>query len=357
MAGMVTPAVLKTLYNITDTVSNSTGASQACAEFQQQDYSPEDLEAFQNYFGLPIQKVRNVSSDGAGIAHDEANLDIQYLMGVAPGMPSDFWIQAGETFDVLAWATYVLNTQGTAQVWSVSYGEDIETAVRTFDATYPRRFNTELQKLATLGHTILFASGDSGVYSRNGFGADFRPDFPASLPAVTGVGATQLEGDGTEKQGTSFSGGGFCLSQYFNRSADCPYQQEAVASFFSDSTNLPPSNLYDANGCGYPDVSAQGVNFEVYVDKIRQPVSGTSASCPTVAAIVALLNDQRLQAGKPPLGNINQLIYQNPGAFNDITEGFNHGSGFHGFHAIAGWDPVTGMGTPNYPAWKKAVLA
>ena len=71
----------------------------------------------------------------------------------------------------------------------------------------------------------------------------------------------------------------------------CPYQKDAVSNYFSVADNLPPSNLYDNQGCGYPDVSAQGVNFMVVVNGITQPVAGTSASCPTVAGIVALLND------------------------------------------------------------------
>jgi tripeptidyl-peptidase-1 len=35
---------------------------------------------------------------------------------------------------------------------------------------------------------------------------------------------------------------------------------------------------------------------------------------------------------------------------HDITKGTNAGCGTNGFSASAGWDPVTGLGTPNYPA-------
>jgi hypothetical protein len=45
-----------------------------------------------------------------------------------------------------------------------------------------------------------------------------------NLTGCQGVGATQLNFDGTEDTGVGFSGGGFCLSTYFNRSNDCPYQ-------------------------------------------------------------------------------------------------------------------------------------
>lgn len=81
---------------------------------------------------------------------------------------------------------------------------------------------------------------------------------------------------------------------------------------------------------------------------------GTSMSCPIVAAIVNRINEERIHAGKKPLGFINPALYQaaSSGAFNDITVGDQPGGGgcgTKGFSAAAGWDPVTGLGTPNYP--------
>ena len=65
-------------------------------------------------------------------------------------------------------------------------------------------------------------------------------------------------------------------------------------------------------------------------------IGGTSASTPTFAALVALLNDARLKAGLPTLGFMNPLIYligaQVPSAFNDITKGNNPGCGTEGFN-------------------------
>jgi len=77
-------------------------------------------------------------------------------------------------------------------------------------------------------------------------------------------------------------------------------------------------------------------------------VSGTSCSSPTFAGIVALLNDIRLTAGKSTLGFLNPLFYSNPSVFTDITDGNNPGCGTNGFYCAQGWDPVTGLGTPNF---------
>lgn len=50
-----------------------------------------------------------------------------------------------------------------------------------------------------------------------------------------------------------------------------------------------------------------------------------------------------------PVGFINPVLYEHPEVFNDITSGHNPGCGTYGFEAVEGWDPVTGLGTPNYP--------
>ena len=93
----------------------------------------------------------------------------------------------------------------------------------------------------------------------------------------------------------------------------------------------------------------------IAVSKALAGVAGTSASCPVVAGVFGKLNELRLAAGKPPMGFLNPFIYQNPTGFNDVTQGNNHGAGLHGFEAIKGWDPATGMGTPNYEALSKLV--
>lgn len=99
-----------------------------------------------------------------------------------------------------------------------------------------------------------------------------------------------------------------------------------------------------------PDVSALGVNFEIVSGGQTFDVDGTSCSCPTFAGLVSLLNDVRLQAGKPTLGPLAQLLYKNPSALTDVTQGNNPGCGSQGFSAAKGWDPITGLGTPKFAA-------
>ena len=83
----------------------------------------------------------------------------------------------------------------------------------------------------------------------------------------------------------------------------------------------------------YPDVSAQGDNFKIFLRGKAILVSGTSASSPTFTGIVALLNDARLKAGLPPLGFLNPMLYSKGWAgLNDITVGHNPGCGTEGFN-------------------------
>ena len=92
---------------------------------------------------------------------------------------------------------------------------------------------------------------------------------------------------------------------------------------------------------------------------LSYPISCSKATVLSSASVVARLNELRFAAGKPALGFLNPLFYQNPAAFNDVTSGVNCGTGGcgkgHGFPAVAGWDPATGLGTPNYAALAKIV--
>lgn len=118
------------------------------------------------------------------------------------------------------------------------------------------------------------------------------------------------------------------------------YQNSAVDGYLKalGSTN---AGRYNVSGRGYPDVSVHGTNFAISVNRTVRTVGGTSASAPTFASIVALVNDRLIGAGKRPMGFLNPLLYsKGAAAFNDITKGSNPGCGGGGFPALAGWDPV-----------------
>lgn len=120
--------------------------------------------------------------------------------------------------------------------------------------------------------------------------------------------------------------------------------------YYFDGNYLNATNggLYNRNGRGIPDVAANGDNIALFVGGEFGTEGGTSASSPIFASLVNRIVEERLKIGKGPLGFINPVLYQHPEVLNDIKNGSNPGCGTNGFDAVEGWDPVTGLGTPNY---------
>jgi hypothetical protein len=98
-------------------------------------------------------------------------------------------------------------------------------------------------------------------------------------------------------------------------------------------------------------------------------MAGTSASTPVFAAMISLINNERLSNGLSPMGFLNPFLYasqtKQPDAFNDITEGNNACSTMasaapgccdHKFHAAKGWDAVTGLGSPKFDKLLKLAM-
>ena len=257
---------------------------------------------------------------------------------------------------------------------STSYGYN-EADLTAF---YEQRQCNEYMKLGLAGVSVIYSSGDYGVAGNGGEccvlpgcaggeqsvnGTTFNPSFPGTCPYVTSVGATQVKHDysvtATKPEAACetviYSGGGF--SNVFPMPA---YQADAVGFYFKHHTpDKYNSTIYNdsQNARGFPDVSANGANYVIAVDGTLSLVYGTSASAPVFGSIVTMINNERLAAGKGPVGFLNPTLYANPTALNDITLGDNQGCGTQGFRAVLGWDPLTGLGTPNYPKLLEAFMA
>jgi len=196
-------------------------------------------------------------------------------------------------------------------------------------------------QLAARGVSVVVQSGDGGVSgSQSESCTTFIPTFPSTCPFVTSVGSTS----GVPEVGASFSGGGF--SDVFGIPS---YQTAAVQQYLS-LIGTENEGLFNRTGRGFPDVSAQGVNVVIFDGGEEGTVDGSSVSVTIFASVIALLNAELISSGFPTAGLLNPLIYSDPTIFNDITSGDNPGCGTNGFPATTGWDPITGLGTPNFPA-------
>ena len=170
----------------------------------------------------------------------------------------------------------------------------------------------------------------------------FDPSHCTKPPSITAVGST--EGVSPEIA-ASFSAGGF--SNVFPRPA---YQAAAALNYINalnitgnDTATNSLAGRFNTTGRGFPDVAMQGRDVAIVAAGQSTQVFGTSASSPMFASVIALVNDQLLNAGRSTLGFLNPLLYLNAaaaGVFNDITVGSNIGCGTAGFPALSGWDAV-----------------
>ncbi|KAF9557591.1 hypothetical protein EC968_007539 [Mortierella alpina] len=383
----VTPQCLMDLYKITGVTPHSNNATIIGvggflneygnrADLQKffKDYRPEFLG--REYRTLSV----NGGLDDQTKPGTEANLDIQYTAGLmtpeavtyytvggSPPFKADANTPSNTNEPYEEFVDYLLakhkkyteapvgmkdESDRLPATISLSYADFEQTVPKT----YAERVCDLFTQLGAMGTTVLAASGDFGVggptdpgpekcFSNDGTETTkFMPLFPASCPFVTTVGATV--GISPEKA-VNFTGGGF--SEYF---AQPNYQSKHVEGYL-DGIGTKYSGLFRPEGRAYPDVAAQGYQFQVYVNGKVESVSGTSASTPVFATIVWYLNDERVSRGLPTMGFLNPLLYSYPHALNDIVLGNNPGCGTKGFDAVAGWDPVTGLGTPDLTKLKE----
>merc|ERR1711976_16512 len=259
--------------------------------------------------------------------------------------------------DLLTWTSGISNQQQPGWVHSVSYGEQRHKRVCPEETM--NRLDQDFMKLNTRGISFVIASGDSGSgwWARDGYNLGYLcPSWPASSEYVTAVGSTYFYRDNKneEEATTQFgSGGGFSFWH-----TQPSWQQAAVQKYLASQSGKIKGK-FNKDGRATPDVSAMGEQFTIVINGRREAgIGGTSASTPTFAGIVSRLNDLRLNAGKTTIGGgLNKIIYANPSMFYDVTIGSDRIglNAEHGFDCTVGWDPVSGMGTPNFPAMAKVI--
>ncbi|HEX5240185.1 MAG TPA: S53 family peptidase [Candidatus Limnocylindrales bacterium] len=241
------------------------------------------------------------------------------------------------------------------------------------------------QSAAANGVTVLASTGDFGstnaikqpVGQGGGVFATQNVAWPASDPLVTAVGGTYLCTDplastrvvdssspparcaanpGQAEVGWIDTGGGF--SSVFSKPAyqdTLPAGSTAIGSMrgipdiASEASSLSGPLIYDSNAGLDTGSNVAGGNGGWYV------IGGTSVSCPEWAGMVAIAD----QINGGGLGLINPGLYalasntsQYAADFFDVTTGDNgaFAPDVPGYPATTGWDPVTGLGTPDAAA-------
>ncbi len=337
--------------------------------------------------GKTIVKAPPAGSNGTGTQARnawalETALDVQWVHSIAP---------EANILNVTTNPAETLGVQGFPQMMDAEQfivdnhlasviSQSFAAAEETFHSTQSLlNLRHAFVSAAADGVTVLGSSGDGGTAN-----STFTPvknpgifpyptvEWPASDPLVTGVGGTYLCTDpvtGTSVDNTDppancqnqsnreigwiDSGGGF--SHVFAKPG---YQDTLPAG------STPIGSMRGVPDVGYQASSRTGVLvYETAPGStgLACPsgdpcsagwyvVGGTSSSCPQWAALVAIAD----QIAGHGLGLINPKLYALASSpsygsyFYDVTTGNNQADpSVPGYPATTGWDPVTGLGTPN----------
>jgi len=243
--------------------------------------------------------------------------------------------------------------------------------------------------VTAVGGTSLFLNGDNGYAFETGWGNELSR-LASCATSVTDP-STGLKDcttyDATTAADLGFQGGaGGGLSANF---AAQPWQSAAIGSDTAAGFGVVGTHR------AVPDVSMLAdpyTGMNVYITDLSagdtspevEPYGGTSLASPLFAGISALVDQARAEAGVAPMGLASQYLYGLPGvALHDVTAppagagnpvpddpnsmALFYGSRYSGtlFNVTfnqdsslatgTGWDDVTGVGSPNAPAFVSAL--
>jgi len=315
-----------------------TGAGQTVALVQFDGFYQNDITAYEALAGLPNVPLQTVLIDGydgipsTTVGNVEVSLDIEMLISMAPGLSKIILYEGGPGGI-------------PADILSKIANDNLAKQISSSWTWQPYDPNSEaiFLQFAAQGQTCFNATGDG-----DGFVGPITQT-PSDNPYLTQVGGTSLT--------MSDSGGGYQTETAWNRRGGIgssggistayaipTWQQVIDMSANSGSTTMR----------NVPDVAMVADYVYVkYGNGLSGSFGGTSCAAPLWAGFTALMNQQAIAAGRPPVGFINPAIYQiatnadYATCFHDTTTGDNTSSASPArFYATAGYDLCTGLGSP-----------
>jgi len=303
-------------------------------------------------FAYPVPPTSGLNSSGANSAWKlEDALDLEWARASAPGAAVEMVFSpnpgAGLYF-ALDWVV----SERAADVVSMSWGEPevgVYNASTTpcssaCNASTDGSFavlNPVLQLAAAEGISTFAASGDCGAADGT---SGVAVNYPASDPYVTGVGATNLTVGPGGTYGSESGWGG-------NSSGAHPPGCQNLGGSGGGYSVLPRpwwqsgEGTVPSRGRGVPDVSIVGGNLHpvgTVVGGVTVPLAGTSVSTPIWAGIAATADEVH----GSDLGLLDPSFYEILRNSSYASDLHDVETGWNGYSAHAGWNPVTGVGTP-----------
>jgi pro-kumamolisin-like protein/PKD domain-containing protein len=365
----LSPSDVETAYNESGLLGhgvNGSGVTVAIVDAYDSDEPQSalasDLADFGGTFGLPVGQVDYLypvptsiplnSSSPSGWGGEES-LDMQWTRAMAPGATVDMTFSPDPDAGLYVAVDWLV-AHHAADVITMSWGEPDVGMFNPFDSACASGCNATadgsytllgpvLAEAAAEGITAFAASGDCGAADGT---SGVSTNFPASDPYITGVGATALtvnsSGGYVSESGWSGNSSGASFPGCENQGGSGGGWAPTPRPPWQDGSGLAGSPLFR----GVPDVSAVGAGatpVATFYHGTLRGVAGTSVASPVWAGMTSV-GDQR--AGRA-LGFLDPALYavlRGPdysAAVHDVTIGNN------GYSAGVGWDPVTGIGTPN----------
>jgi subtilase family serine protease len=381
----MSPGDFSTIYNTTPLYgAGIDGTGQTIAVVGRTDIKLADVQSFRSTFGLPANDpvvTHNdvapgiVSSDEEG----EACLDVEWSGAVAPRATVNFVVTkttATSGGDFLS-AQYIVNNN-LAPILTMSFGlcED------QMSASYLATYNAMWQQAAAQGITVFVSSGDGGAA-----GCDDHKAEAGTVAGVSGLCSTPYNVcvGGTQFMDTANpslywnAANGADLSSAKSYIPEQAWNESGSVTGGAGlwSTGGGPSKVYakpawqvapgvPADGFrDTPDVSLTAAAHDGYIVFQEYDAatgsfyisSGTSASAPSLAGIMALV----VQKTGVRQGNANPQFYRlaqaqyggpsgGPAIFHDVTTGNNTVPSVSGFSAGPGYDLATGLGSVDAAA-------
>jgi hypothetical protein len=401
------PADYATIYNINPLYTAATpinGAGTTIAVVGRSDFSVQDVIDFRNEFSLPNNPPLVVTNGpDPGILNQgeqfEATLDVTWSGAVAPGAQVVFVVSAStNTTDGLDLSEEYIIDNDLGNVMTESFS-GCESGATSADAN---SISSLAEQAAAEGITYMVSTGDSGAEGCDNPDTETKATGPvsvnilASSPYTLGVGGTEFNdrANPTKYWGsTNQSGLGSALSyipeDVWNESCVSGCGQSGGGAIWAGgggASTLFPKPTWQSVVSGIPpdghrdlpDVALTAAGHDPYLlcfngsceQGFFNGVSGTSASAPSFAGIMALVNQKtgskqgqanyvlyRL-AAQETLASCNASSTTTPPAstciFNDVTIGNNavpgevgYGTPTAEYQSTVGYDRATGLGSVN----------
>jgi subtilase family serine protease len=310
-----------------------TGKGQSIGIFMFNQFAQSDINGYAAQTGHTYLPVKVIPAKATLNPGAEGTLDVEAALSMAPAAQIVGFVGTGSN------PTAILTNM-------TDHTEIKQFSSSWFWANGTKTDANLMQQLATNGQSFFQASGDNGAYA-----IGWLPTYTSGtldcrqFPAITVVGGTVLNMSGS---GLSYGS----LETAWPGSSGGIITSVTIPSY---QYGLPGTST---SGRSQPDVSAQASDILIFYKGGTQDVNGTSLATPLWAGFMALVNELATNAGKATVGFANPALYLDYARilsdsdyetdFHDIVSGCNPDKSGNQYCAAAGYDLVTGLGSPQH---------